>query len=111
MNINNELKNAFAGCSRITVYGDAMLPKYEPGDVLFLKQLPGAAIHYGDDYIVILKGGDLKLLRTIRKSDIPGKVILRAYGNCDDIHVCESDISCVFDVEGQMRRFKIKATD
>ena len=55
------------GCTGLTVYGDSMMPVYNPGDVVFVRPVPVVDdIDYGRTYLIITQSD--RLLKNIYKS-------------------------------------------
>lgn len=63
------------GCYGLTVYGDSMLPRYHPGDIVFVRPIPDSReIDFGHTYLVITQSD--RLLKIIYPSDKEGTLIL-----------------------------------
>lgn len=55
------------GCYGLTVYGDSMLPRYHPGDIVFVRPIPDSReIDYGHAYLIITQSD--RLLKVIYPS-------------------------------------------
>lgn len=65
------------GCYGLTVYGDSMLPRYHPGDIVFVRPIPDSReIDFGHTYLVITQSD--RLLKVLYPSDKEGTLILSA---------------------------------
>lgn len=63
------------GCYGLTVYGDSMLPRYHPGDIVFVRPIPDSReIDFGHTYLVITQSD--RLLKVLYPSDKEGTLIL-----------------------------------
>lgn len=63
------------GCYGLTVYGDSMLPRYHPGDIVFVRPIPDSReIDFGHTYLIITQSD--RLLKVLYPSDKEGTLIL-----------------------------------
>lgn len=63
------------GCYGLTVYGDSMLPRYHPGDIVFVRPIPDSLdIDYGHTYLVITQSD--RLLKVLYPSDKGDALVL-----------------------------------
>lgn len=55
------------GCTGLTVYGDSMMPVYNPGDIVFVRPIPVVEdIDYGRTYLIITQSD--RLLKNVYQS-------------------------------------------
>lgn len=55
------------GCIGVSMYGDAMRPRYNAGDIIFVRPIPLNAIEYGRAYIIVTSSD--RIIRNVIQGD------------------------------------------
>ncbi|WP_346236706.1 S24 family peptidase [Niabella insulamsoli] len=96
---------AFSGCVAFNVFGDSMEPLIKNGSVCFgrKKERWFDYLEYGQIYGIIMKNGEDRYLKYIRKSEDQTKFLLKsANPDFDDFEIPKQDIHNIWLIEGWM---------
>lgn len=95
-----------SGCdAAITILGDSMIPRFNPGDIVLIKEVLGGVL-WGEPHLVIL--ADHRLLKYVQQGQSPKSISLVSenefYG---PIEVEKSDILKLYQVRARVQRFSM----